>query len=149
MRGKLKELSADYVKSNIRRERLIEIACKDIDLDRINKEAQFYCLLRELFDDPEDNILHVKREDIAKVINNYMQKSITLEEFQLWFWDVLNLNIEGDDIEQELISYILYTFDNLEINGITDSKIGKVLEILDNISNADLALKNIKDVIAW
>lgn len=140
------ELASTYVNGKMNRKLLIQKANQYYKLNTYHKEGIFFNLLGELFEDPEDNELLVTRESIIRVLDNYIQKSISLEDLELWFWDVLNLNIQGNDSEEELIFYLLYLFDNLEINEITDNHMIEVNEILKSVSHAELALGKIKRI---
>lgn len=140
------ELANQYVNGEMDRELLIQKANQYYQLNTYHKEGVFFILLGELFEDPEDNELIVTRDSIIRILDNYIQKSISLEDVELWFWDVLNLNIQGDDSEEELIFYLLYLFDNLEINGITDNHMIEVNGILKSVLHAKLALEEIKRI---
>jgi hypothetical protein len=140
------ELASTYVNGKMNRKLLIQKANQYYKLNTYHKEGIFFNLLGVLFEDPEDNELLVTRESIIRVLDNYIQKSISLEDLELWFWDVLNLNIQGNDSEEELIFYLLYLFDNLESNEITDNHMIEVNEILKSVSHAELALGKIKRI---
>ena len=116
MEKEIRELVTKYVKGQVERDFLIQIADKYYNLKVYHEESAFYNLLEELFEDPDDNELQITRDSIIQVLDNYIKKTISLEDVELWFWDVLQLYIKGDDSEQELIGYTLYLFDNIDIN---------------------------------
>lgn len=140
------ELATTYVTGKLDRELLIQKASQYYKLNTYHKEGIFFNLLEELFEDVEDNELLVTRDSIIRILDNYIQKSITLEDVELWFWDVLHLNTQGDNSEKELIFYLLYLFDNLEINGITEKHMIEVNRVLKGVQHAELALEKIKRV---
>lgn len=138
------EAAHKYVKGEIKRELVIQKANKYFELKTYHKEGIFYNLLGKIFDDPEDNELLVTRESIIQVLDNYIKKSISLEEIELWFWDVIDLNVNENDSEEDLIYYLLHFFDNLAINVITNEQIIEVNRILKNTKNSECALKKVK-----
>ena len=148
MEKEIRELVTKYIKGEVERDFLIQIADKYYNLKVYHKESAFYNLLEELFEDPDDNELQITRDSIIQVLDNFIKKTITLEDVELWFWDVFDLNILGEDSEQELIIYLLHLFDNIEINGITDIHIIKVIETLKCTSNSEKAEKKIQKIFA-
>ena len=146
IKKEIRELANTYVNGEMDRDLLIQKANQYYKLDTYHKEGIFFNLLEELFEDPEDNELLVTRESIIRVLDSYIQNSISLEGVELWFWDVQNLNTPGDDSEEKLIFYLLSLFDNMEINGITGIHMTEVNEILKNVQYAEFALGEIKRI---
>lgn len=147
MQTGMRKLASDYVKGKISRDRLIQHADSEFISKIYHKESIFYNLLEIIFEDPDDNELEITRAAIIQVLSNYNTHSFSIEEVGLWFWDVLNLNVSGNESEQELIGFLLYLFDNLEINGLTDGHILKITEILKNVLHAERALAEIRKVL--
>lgn len=144
MREKISALTHQYVRGEIERTKVIEEASKCYKLNTHHKEGIIFNLFGHLFEDPEDNELSVTRRAIIRILTKYIKRVITLEDAELWFWDVLHLTIDGNAQEEELISYLLSYYDNLDINGITGKETEKVLEILKNVSDSDKAQHEIE-----
>lgn len=144
MEAELRALVDGYVKGAIKREYLIGNVGPKFIRKPYHEDSIFYNLLEIIFDDPEDNDLKITRSAIFKVLTNYINNTISIEEVELWFWDVLNLNISGDNAEGELIAFLLYLFDNLEINRLTDREILDITVVLENEPHPGEALEKIK-----
>lgn len=85
MKEKLTELLVEYVQGEKTRKHVIEDGCRYFNLRSLNEDSQVYYLLNEVFDDPDDNLLTIRKKDVIQVIENYLQNRSSLEEFQLWF----------------------------------------------------------------
>ncbi|MGO1060121.1 hypothetical protein ACTL32_13380 [Planococcus sp. FY231025] len=144
MEAELRTLVNEYVKGAIKREYLIGNVNPKFIRKPYHEDSIFNNLLEIIFDDPEDNDLEITRGAIFKVLTNYINNSISIEEVELWFWDVLNLNISGDIVEEELIAFLIYLFDNLEINRLTDGQILDIIVVLEIVPHPGEALDNIK-----
>lgn len=146
MKEEIKKLTHQYVRGEIERTEVIEKASKFYKLDTYHEEGIIFNLFSHLFDDPEDNELRVARRAIIRVLDKYIKRRITLGEAGLWFWDVLHLNIDGNEAEEDLVSYLLYFYDNLDINGVIGRETEKVLVILKNVADSDKAQREIKEI---
>lgn len=146
MKADILKATHQYVRGEIPRAEVIKKAGNYYKLNTYHEEGIISSLFSHLFEDPEDNELSVTRKAIMRILNNYLERKMTLEEAELWFWDVLHLNIDGPEQEEELISYLLYLYDNLAINGITGKETEEVLGILENVSDSERARRKIKEI---
>src|SRR5690606_2049403 len=134
------------------RNQVIQKANEYFKLESYHEESLIFNFFEEIFDDPDDNELRINRNGIIRVLDNHIRKLISLEEVELWFWDVLQLNIEDEDAdgnlnsEGELIVYLLYLLDNIAINGITEGRMIEIREILISIPDAVQALEEVKKI---
>ncbi|MFB7642769.1 hypothetical protein ACWF7H_28080 [Peribacillus butanolivorans] len=149
MNEKLISALFEYVKGNITSDKLMGIASETLDIYKVDKDGQFYYILSKLFDDPDDNIIQVKKEYVINILSKYLKQQISLEEFQLWFWDIVGLNVDTEDPdEEELIVYLVHTFDNQEIFEIDNDMIKKTLEVLNANWDSVKTIKLVKEIIS-
>lgn len=88
--------------------------------------------------------MRITRNGIIQVLDNHIRKLISLEEVELWFWDVIDLTVEESDSEEDLIYYLLFLFDNIAINGVTKMHMIEIHEILIAIPDAVQALEEVE-----